>query len=743
MENPLRVLHIDDDSVDQLTLRRFLRESTRGRFELSQTSSIAEAKSVLGTTSFDLIALDLSLPDAHGLESIESVLRIAPHTPIVVMTGHDDERLALSTIHHGAEDYLVKGSFGPQSLEACLLHAVERHRFRAQLEEAVARAEEASQAKSRFVASMSHEIRTPLNAILGMADLLAAGQLEPDQRQYVDIFRSSGRSLLFLLNNVLELSAIESGTAVLASVPFSPVDIARDSIETFAFLAHKKRIVIALDSEVREHLRVVGDPDRLRQILINLVGNAVKFTDEGEVVVRIRREAGEMPKRLWIEVEDTGSGIPEEGRARIFERFVRAPHGPRQKQGTGLGLALCSELVKRMDGEIEFESTVDVGSVFRVGLPLPIEVIASESDTKLAGHRVLLAQQATVERTILAAQLEAMGATVESCREAAELVRRLDERSSHSCVSVIADCRLEGGGIELAESISDHPGLTGRIVISLPMDHRRSDLERCRNIGAAAMLRPIRILDLCSTLAPSPASEIEQGRVDGGSPVLPKIRILLAEDSPENRVLIEAYLAKEACEIVVAEDGVQAVEIACSTLLDVILMDMDMPRKTGLEATSEIRAFERLYELRPTPIVALTAYSFAEQAAECLGAGCDLHLSKPIAKPDLVSALARYGRRDLRIAPDHELAELAGGYLDQRRCNLESIEQALAHDRFDQIRVLAHNMKGTGRGYGFPNVTVVGGLLEKAAIDRDAAEVQRLAIDLRAFLERAYTRTDS
>lgn len=356
------VLQVDDSEADAAYVRMLLQSSnSHMRFEVSTAGDLRGAIKILGERTFDLILLDLGLPDSVGIETFSRIQEQC-HTPVVVLSGHDDEELAVAAVNHGAQDYLPKNGLSTAELLRAIRHSIERFRLLSELEEAKRTAEAANQAKTDFLAVMSHEFRTPMNGILGGLNLLSSVCSEAQALELIGMMRQCADSQLALIGDVLEISKIEAGAVDLLFEPFSPRDLVASVISAVSFAAQDKglRLEVELDPEVPKEL--VSDARRVRQILMNLVGNAVKFTEEGHVCIRV---SCERPGLVTFRVSDTGIGIAPGDIETIFDTFtqVDSSYG-RRYQGTGLGLAICRRLVGILGGEISVTSQEGVGSVF-------------------------------------------------------------------------------------------------------------------------------------------------------------------------------------------------------------------------------------------------------------------------------------------------------------------------------------------------------------------------------------------
>jgi len=740
------VLLVEDDPVDAALAERALESA--GEVVVDHCTTLGQALARLADASRPaptVVLLDLSLPDARGVETFDRLAAVDP-PPVVVISGDDDPACARSLIERGAQDYLVKGEMSDAAVLRALRQAVERARLRGELQEARDRAVMAARSQSAFVAAMSHEIRTPLNAILGMADLLAQTPLDLDQREYVEIFRRCGRGLKGMLDNALELARLETGELTLHEAPFDLEALVYECLEAFAFSAHRKGVALVADVPGAVGGTAHGDDARLRQVLLNLLGNAVKFTEAGRVVLRVSAcDIG-----VEIAVTDTGVGIPADRLDAIFERFVQAEAGTtRRFGGTGLGLALSRELVEIMQGEIRVESEVGQGSCFR--LRLPMQVAPRGEVSRFDGERVLLSMGDPVERGVLARQLRDRGARVVET-ETTGAAR--DALSGDRFDAMLLDARLPGsGGVAWLEHAELPPPDETRRIVLLPMDHRVGDLSRCAEVDAVALGKPLRWAELDRALRGLPIRDETPQRSET-APRLEHARILLAEDSPENRTIALAHLAATGCQVEVVVDGEEAVERWGVGDLDLVLMDVHMPVVDGREATRRIRALEASQDRRAVPIVALTADALPAQRAACLEAGCDAHLSKPFGREDLYRVLRRFLAESSPTpetevqrsgagspAQDHydippELADLAEDYLERRRADAGAIRGALSAGDFETARRLGHNMKGSGGGYGFARISALGSDIQRASEGRDAASIERLADELSEYAEK-------
>ncbi len=671
----------------------------------------------------------------------------------ILLTARDERKPIIKTA--------VKATIGGR---AYLVESFMDITERKQAEEAVERAKEAalaaSRAKSDFLANMSHEIRTPMNGVVGMIELLLDTDLNSEQRDYAEAVRNSGDVLLTLISDILDFSKIEAQRLDLVVAPFALRESLGSTMKGLAARAYEKglELVFDVDPEVPEN--VIGDVGRLRQVLINLVGNAIKFTDRGEVVVKVELVSmNDDRASVLFAVSDTGIGIAREKQESIFEAFTQVDSSPtREFGGTGLGLSISSQLAKLMGGSIWLESNLGKGSTFHFTVPLEISSRPALYEPRPVVEKIdfgsletLIVDDNATNRRVLCKMVESWGmkpTLAEGGREALEALEA-SASSGRSFDLVLLDARMPNiAGFELAEKIKQHPVHRSAAILMLTSAAMPGDRERAEKAGVAMSLtKPVtsselldgivKVIGKYATVTIMAGDCDEETLEDSGS--RRKLRVLLAEDNEINRLVAERMLEKEGHYVTSVITGAEVLEALRCGRFDIVFMDVQMPEMDGLEATARIREEERVTG-RHLPIVAMTAHALKGDKERFQAAGMDGYLPKPVKQMDLNECINEFtltasggqqpdgageqeddGRPAIDEAAFFELMggdrtlmeEVARLYVKNYSVRIKLLKDALELDNPQSVRLAAHSVKGAVSNLAAPQAIEIAKKLEK------------------------------
>jgi len=678
----LKILVIEDNPADVRLLQKKL---APWPFELESSTRLSSGLEKIEKGTFDLVLLDLSLPDSQGIETFYQLHCHAPQIPVIVLTGLEDESVGNEAVQLGAQDYLVKGQVLPGLLGRSIKYAIERHqtelkmkRLNDSLERRVIQlatanqeldkmgkalalscehALQASNFKSKFVARVSHDIRSPISAVMAITELLLLDKqgASEEVKRLIRLIDDSARSQLSLLNEILDFSKIEAGKVELSNVEFCPVGLLEDTAELFAVAAAGQGVSLITYIDSRLQPLLVGDPTLLREILTNLTNNAIKFTPVGNVVLRATKEAEDNNiVTVRFSVSDSGIGVSEAYRKNLFEPFVQA-HDQTGKNfgGSGLGLSICRGLVELMGGQIGCESAEGKGSTFWFSLRLKRGTdrgaSATEGSHRLNQYkkpvRVIIVDDNSVEREILQSYLEAAGwvtnGKAATATEALELLHHAEAMGEPYEVAIIDLDASTPNSFELARLIEQEPLLSSTRLVFLAKVDQRVKGEQAWSAGFSAYLtRPVKqwsLLDCITKIANGDAHDEVSADLND---IPAEHKVLVVEDNPIMRTLLVLQLKRFGIASDAVNNGLEAVDAVSKNQYSLILMDCQMPLMSGMEATIAIRQMTN--SAGRTPIVAVSAGAAGQGMQECLEAGMNEYLKKPLSNEDLGALLKRW-----------------------------------------------------------------------------------------------------
>lgn len=730
-----RILLVEDNKADAKLFEILLsRVAERFDFEVKNATTLSDALNQLAKSTPDAVFLDLNLADSRGYETFARLHEKHPTIPIIVLSSNSSEGVSMETVAHGAQDYLFKENLQPDLIVRSLNYAISRMKIVNELSEARKIAEDLSRHKSDFLASMSHEIRTPMNGIIGVTDLLLSTDLSAEQREYAKTIHKSGEVLLHVINDILDFSKIEAGKMSLDSVDFNPRRSVEETIDLFGEMARDKNLILSDIVDPLVPPTVVGDPDRIKQILGNLVSNAIKFTEKGKIIVRVSaREQKSGEALIEFSVSDSGAGISPEQQQKLFTPFTQVNSGSQRTiGGTGLGLAICRRLVEAMNGEIGVTSEPGKGSRFWFRALMKAPKLNLQPRQSFSHYAVRIVCRDTFLSEVLREQVGLRGIQIAT-------------GSIQPVLSIIDESALADPDFIVPEKCIFLTSQGGEIKYS--------------NVRSITLRKPVKQSELYRAMAeivdPTSAKKADlDEREREAAPTFPNSTVLLVEDNLVNQRVACRMLERMGLkEVQVAGSGFEALSKIKQREYSLVLMDCELPGMDGFETTRQIRKI--FPDRAQMPIIALTAYALPGDREKCTAAGMDDYLTKPVRPTSLQQMLTKWlggkisaptkscldGNTLMELAAMTEPGEsdfldgIIDTFLEISPKVLEQFKTTVSERQVEKAHRTAHRLKGLALNLG---ATKLADLCETAEQTAKAGKipgvdlVQQIALTLEA-----------